>query len=442
MILREGTMIRGGIFLFAALATLTATGTLRAQLLDANGRVAMLDGTLPSGVHVTLGLDLDRDGDLNTFETVRATVGDDGSYSVRYTPDPTDVDLEFIQFVTELAADYEARGFDAVLDDGPLPVVLRFEREGYSTVVKRFTTFSDVPSLDVVMAPLAAVHCAEDGCAAPDGSVRLSGFPGGTGIARAYARAYDPSDDNGRFPGLFSDRSDNLLISSGFTEIDLRSQIGAPVTLLTSPVAVRFEASRTSWSSLRDLAEGSGRVEVPMYSFDEALAEWVPEADGELQNSDGSPVDEADFATVLDGSRSDPVFVSFETRHFSTFNCDAPVSSRTCVKGRLITVSGEAIGGIQVAVDGVSYTGTAGMVFTGADGSFASDLMRSELSGEDVDRDGHSGRTFQARVRASARVGIFLSDPFDSPTDTATIGAGCQPSSCRCFDLGDIVGEF
>ncbi len=442
--MKRNTFLFGcwGPLALGAAVLVTAEDARAQSLLDASGRVALLDGKLPSDVRVTLGLDLNHDGELNSFEVVRGTVDDDGSYSAKYTPDPTDVDLEFLQFVVSLSAAYAERGFEAVLDDGPLPVVVRFEREGYSTVVKRFTTLSDVPSLDVVLAPLDAVHCSEGTCGAADGSVSLSGFPGGTGIRRAYARAYDPSDDNGRFPGLFTDNFQNLLISSGFTEIDLRNSAGGNVTTLSSPLSVRFEASPTSWSSLRDLAEGSGRVEVPMYSFDEVLADWVPEPDGELQSEDGTPVDEADFASILDGTRTDPVFVAFETRHFSTFNCDAPVGARTCVKGRLVTVSGEAAVGVQVTVDGISYTGNAGAVFTGADGAFASDLMRSERSGEDVDGDGRSGRTFEARVRASAQLGIFFGDPFDSPNVTGTVGGGCRPAGCDCFDLGDITVDF
>jgi MYXO-CTERM domain-containing protein len=438
------------IFLYGCLGSLALLvnghRAMAQTLLDTSGHVALLDGRIPGDVQVTLWLDLDRDGEPSSFETVDATVGDDGSYSARYTPDPTDVDLEFVQFVTALAAAYADRGFEAVLDDGPLPVVLRFERQGYSTVVKRFTTLTDLPTLDVTLVPLAEVHCSEGVCGAPDGSVNLSGFPGGTGIQRAYARAYDPSDDNGLFPGLFADRSENLLISSGFTEIELRAITGLTVTTVSSPISVRFEASPTSWSSLRDQAEGSGRVEVPMYSFDETFADWVPEPDGELENADGTPVDEADFPAILDGSRSDPVFIAFETRHFSTFNCDAPVGARACVKGRLVTGSGEAIVGAQVTVDGLSYSGNAGVVFTGTDGAFASDLMRSERTGEDVDRDGRTGRTFEARVRASAGLGVFFGDPFDSPTVTGTVGAtagvSCRPASCDCLDLGDIVTDF
>ena len=91
-----------------------------APLLDMTGRVALLDGAAPDGVRVTLGLGLalDRDGTLNSFELVEGTVAADGSYALGYSPQPTKVDLEFIQFVGALAADYEARGFEAVLDDG------------------------------------------------------------------------------------------------------------------------------------------------------------------------------------------------------------------------------------------------------------------------------------------------------------------------------------
>jgi MYXO-CTERM domain-containing protein len=415
-----------------------------APFLDLTGRVALLDGVAPNGVRVTLGLDLDRDGRLNSFELANADVAADGSYAVSYSPDIGDVDLKFAQFMVELIGEYEARGFEALLDDGPLPIVVRFELEGYSTIVKRFTTLTDLPSLDIVLTPLASVHCAADTCMAPDGSVRITGFPGGTGIARAYARAYEPSADQQRFPGTFTDSTNNLLISSGFTEVDLRSSSGDAVTALSSPVSLRFRTDQAAWSSLRDLSAGSGRIEVPMYSFDEARGAWISEQRGELQDADGAAIDESDFVSIIDGTYPDPVFVAFETSHFSTFNCDAPVKERACVQGRLVTLEGEAVVGVQVSIEGVTYTGTAGAVFTGADGFFASDLMKSELSGEDVDGNGRRGETFQARVTASGGVGVFVGETFDSPTEQGSIGAGktCRAPDCPCIDLGDVEGEF
>lgn len=429
---------------WAALVLCSSSVAGAAPLFDLSGRVQLLDGLAPDDVRVVLGLDLDRDGDLNSFETITATVDTDGSYRLDYTPDPTKVDFEFVTFVAELLAEYNARGFEAALDDGPLPVIVRFELEGYSTIVKRFTTLHEAPSLDVVLAPLSPVHCVAETCMAPDGSVRISGFPGGTGIDRAYARAYDPLADGPSFPGAFTDDDDNLLISGGFTEINLHDANGKAVTRLSSPVDVRFESKRESWPALRDLEPDSGTIEVPMYSFDEGSGEWVSEAPGELQTPGGSAIDEAEFASILDGSYESPVYVAFRTDHFSTFNCDAPIDRRGCVKGRL-TIEGEAAVGVQVAVQGISYTGTAGTVVTGADGTFATDLMKSEDDDEDVDRDGRNGETFEARVVVNGRVGIFLGDPFDTPTERSSTESGsvtCRPADCECLDLGDIPVEF
>jgi hypothetical protein len=419
---------------------------LAAPFLDLSGRVALLDGVVPDGVRVRLGLDLDRDGTLNSFEVVEARVSADGSYAVTYTPetDPLKIDTKFAVFVLDLVADYEARGFEALLDDGPLPVIVRFEREGYSTIVKRFTTLTDLPSLDVVLAPLSPVACSAGDCMAPDGTVHVSGFPGGTGIARAYARRYDPLLDQAKFPGAFTDSADNLLISSGFTEVDLRDATGAHVSRLSAPVSVRFQTDATSWASLRDLTPDSSRIEVPMYSFDEARGDWVSEAAGELQAADGTAIDEADFASIQDGSYPAPVFVAFATSHFSTFNCDAPNRQRACVQGRLVTLEGEAVVGAPVSLQGVTYTGTAGTVYTGNDGYFASDLMKSEVSGEDADGNGKKGETFQARVSVNGAIGVFTGEPFDTPTTQGSIGRAksCRPPSCDCLDLGDVTGDF
>jgi MYXO-CTERM domain-containing protein len=181
-----------------------------------------------------------------------------------------------------------------------------------------------------------------------------------------------------------------------------------------------------------------------MYSFDEARGAWVSEQRGELTGADGAAIDESDFTSISDGTYPDPVFVAFETSHFSTFNCDAPVKERACVQGRLVTLAGEAVVGVQVSVEGVTYTGSAGAVFTGADGYFASDLMKSEMSTEDVDGNGRRGETFQARVTASGGVGVFVGESFDSPTVQGSIGASkaCKAPDCPCIDIGDVEGEF
>ena len=426
---------------------ITTGGAAGAQtLFDVSGQVRLADGLSPRGTRVSLQVDLDRDGEFASYETVSATADGDGAYTVSYELDPFDVDLEFIAYVSQVVADYEARGFDSLLDQGPLPGVLTFEREGYSTTVRRFSTNYASPSLDAVLAPLQEVQCTTDGCQAANGSVMISGFPGGTGIDRGYAQAYDPRLDTPRFPGSFSDSDDNLLISSGFAEIDFRDEDGNRVESFTSPLSVRFEAKPDSWPSFIDLEPGTGRIEVPMYSFDADIAQWVSEQDGELQGRDGTAIDEDELPSIVARDYTGTVFVAFETSHFSTWNCDRPVETRTCVKGRLVDESGTPLPGVQVDLQGVSYTGTNGTITTGADGWFANDVMKSEGPDEDVDSNGVVGETFTARVIAGAGAGVFVGEPFETSTlQRSASGRGvpnCQSSSCNCPTLGDVTTNF
>lgn len=411
-----------------------------------SGRVALADGVAPDGVKVKLQVDLDRNGKLQSFETVSATTASDGSYTLQYDIDPKDVDFELVKFASQLVAAYEQRGFDALLDGGPLPVVLTFEREGYGTVVRRLSTLFQNPSLDAALTPLRDVQCRGDSCLSADGGVRFGDFPGGTKIARAYADAYDPGLDTARFPGLFSDKDNALLVSSGFAEINLYREDGSAVHELSAPVKTRFEAKRESWATLPDLEPNSGRIELPMYSFDQASGEWVSEANGELTLASGKVVSEELLSALHDGSFNQSVFVSFETTHFSTFNCDAPIDERACVKGRIVAKgTGKALAGVSVAVSGVSYTGSAGALITGADGAFATDVRKSELPTEDLDRNGERGELLQAHVTATG-TGVFVGAAFETPTVQGSVGQvsrpGCKPAECDCLDLGDVEVEF
>jgi uncharacterized protein (TIGR03382 family) len=431
----------------AVAAVITIGGAAGAQaLFDVSGQIRLADGLSPRGTRISLQVDLDRDGEFASYETVSATAGGDGTYTVSYELDPLDVDLEFITYVSQVVADYDARGFDSLLDEGPLPGVLTFEREGYSTTVRRFSTNFASPSLDALLAPLQEVQCSASGCQAANGSVMISGFPGGTGIDRGYAQAYDPSLDTPRFPGNFADSDDNLLVSSGFAEIDFRDENGNRVESFSSPLSVRFEAKPDSWSTFVDLEPGTGRIEVPMYSFDDDTAQWVAEQDGELQGRDGTALDEELLPSIVEGDYAGTVFVAFDTAHFSTWNCDRPVQTRTCVKGRIVDESGTPLPGIQVDVQGVSYTGTNGTITTGADGWFATDVMKSEGPDEDVDNNGTVGETFTARVTAGGGAGVFVGAPFDTSTlQRSASGRGvpnCQPSSCDCPTLGDVTTTF
>jgi hypothetical protein len=149
---------------------------------------------------------------------------------------------------------------------------------------------------------------------------------------------------------------------------------------------------------------------------------------------------------LRDGSFDRQVFVDFSTRHFSTFNCDAPINVRACVKGRVVAkASGKALVGVSVSVEGITYTGSAGSIVTGADGAFATDLRKSELPMEDLDNNGERGELLEAHVTATG-TGVFVGPAFETPTAQGSVGQvsrpGCKPAQCDCVDLGDIEVAF
>jgi hypothetical protein len=412
-------------------------------ILNLVGRVGLGDAQPPTGVQIKLQIDLDRNGTFDSFETVTATSDSTGNYSVSYGLDPSTVDLNFVTFVVGLLAKYRSGGFDALLGSGPLPMSVTFEREGYSPVTKRLSTMFSAPSMDALLAPLTKVGCSTTACQSADGNVRISGFPGGTGITQAFGKAYDPRNDGSKFAGAFADSNSNLLISSGFTQIDLRDSSGNKVHTLSSPVSTGYRLDPSSWSSIFDLMPGTGKVEVPMYSFDEGSAQWVSEANGELQTPDGKLIDETSLPAIRAGMYSGDVFVSFRATHFSAWNVDRPVKTHTCVKGRLVDQSANVLAGLQVYAEGVSFTGTSATLTTGADGYFVFDLMKSELPGEDVDGDGIPGQTATAQFQVSGSGGVFTSASFATPTAQMTVGSfgapACKPADCACVLLPDTV---
>ncbi len=415
-----------------------------APLLELSGKVAMADGAVPTGTKVKLGVDLNRDNEIQEFESLTGSVNADGSYQVGYDLDPSDVDLEFIAYATEVVAKYQTDGFESLIEDGPLPLVITIEREGYSTVTRTFSSLLDNPRLDALLTPLEKIGCTDGVCRTGSGGIEISGFPGGTGIDRAFAKEYDPTQDTSRFPGNFSDSKGNLLVSSGFLEVDLRDASGERVHELPETVKVRFQPNEASWKTLRDLQANSSRIEVPMYSFDEVKGQWVAEHDGWLEDESGAIIAESELAAIKSGGYTGKVFIAFWTQHFSTFNCDEPVESRACVKGRLVK-DGQPLAGVSVSANGVNYTGSAGTLTTGLDGRFAADVMKSETSNEDVDGNGKRGETFTAQVAATSELGIFLGASFDAPKVQGSIGgdiATCKPATCNCVDLGDIEVTF
>lgn len=409
-------------------------------LLEVKGRVMADHVGLPDA-EVELSLDLDRDGQFSYYEKRSATTGADGSYEIEYIPNPVGATSAFVSFAEKLVDEFQRDGFTALVRYAPLPVAVTFRKEGYGTVSRPFSVLSLEHTADATLHRLQPLACAKESCLTPDGSVELQGLP--STVNRAYARAYSPAEESDRFPGPYADAGGSLLVSAGFAEIDLRTKGGESIQALDKPVQLRFRIEPTSWGSIVDQASGTSAVELPVYSFNEESGEWTAEKQGRLIRGDGTPVPERDLGAIRDGSYVGDVYASIEAAHFSTWNIDQPVSTHTCVKGRLVNPDGTPKAGAQVTVKGVSYDGWLFEVTADSDGRFAMGAMKSEGPGEDVDGNGVTGETFRARVALVFGDQVLEGPEFDTPTLNKRIienkGLNCLPAACECPDLGDVV---
>jgi WD40 repeat protein len=63
-------------------------------------------------------------------------------------------------------------------------------------------------------------------------------------------------------------------------------------------------------------------------------------------------------------------------KHFTWWNCDAPITDRSCVNVRVVDEAGRPVPGIQVNAQGVSYTGVSRAVTTGSTGQACVEIKR------------------------------------------------------------------
>lgn len=411
-------------------------------LIKVGGGVTLSDGESPAGTKVTLKADLDRDGKYAKFERQSATVNDNGVYSVDISLSISSVSIDMVSYITQFLSDFESGGFESLIEAGPMSVILVFEKQGYSKVVKSLSTNLMEFSVSAQLTPLEKIFCEDGECGAADGSVIIEEFLGGKGIASGYTKAYDPTLDTNRFPGTFTDADDNILVSSGFVEVNLRDKSGKTISSLDEPASVRFELNPTSWHTLSDRVPDSGQIEVSMFSFDEGSGQWIPEKHGILVAEDGSTVKEDDLISIREDTYKGNLFVKFSTSHFSYFNVDEPVGSHACIKGRLVNGKGDVMASMNVKAEGDNYTGGTPGMTTASDGYFAVGVMKSELASEDIDGDSVEGETFTARLVVAGSAGISTEFTFDTPVNNQKIvskgGINCVPQDCPCEDLSDV----
>jgi hypothetical protein len=338
------------------------------------------------------------------------------------------------EFVTVQSDAQGAYTLDIPVAQGDL-VVLRFSRSGSGTVYRAVRSApggSMVTSATLKDLESLACNATTGACTTQSGLV-VNGLPAGTG---GSARVFNPVTETGAFPGDFNDSSGNLLQSGVFASFALEDGSGAPLERLSTPATIKMKMPRDTWPVVRDITPGTDRIEVPLYAFDEARGTWVREGTGHLENEAGDLVPESDAASIRAGTYTGTIFAVGEVSHFSSWNCDWPVTSHGRVGGEVGECwwNGERkpCSGATVTARGVTYTGTSTPFTVGADGRFGIDVMRSEGTGEDLDGNGVTGETSRVAVRV-----VWNGQVYD--LGSVTMPSTATSNGSATADMGRVV---
>lgn len=303
-------------------------------------------------------------------------------------------------------------------------VVVGFRADGYAPMYRSVVAEDDAELLlNATLKPVESLACNGPRCSLKGEALSIEGLPDDVSGA---ARVFNPVTETDAFPGDFSDSDGNLLVSGVFAAVELTDGEGNPVSDLTGEATLRMRLPRDTWGIVRDVEPGNGRIDVPMYAFDEVLGTWVREGQGVLEDGNGTLLGEDVLPDIRNGTRAGVVVARSQVGHFSYWNVDWPVDSHACVSGVITDAEGLAASGATVLVRGVTYTGSSEGVTVGADGRFCVPVMRSEGPGEDVDQDGVPGETQKIRIRVTHRGKLYDIGEFDVPATQGTCGgAGC-----------------
>ncbi|MBI2061723.1 MAG: carboxypeptidase regulatory-like domain-containing protein [Nitrospirae bacterium] len=282
---------------------------------------------------------------------------------------------------------------------------------------------------------------------------------GATGPIRAEITVGDPRQDRDAFPGGFMAVSAGLrgglragskravvrkagepigevveLASIMFGNITLRDSEGNIISSLKQPAKVRMKIPTGSMNPATSVPFKVGDT-VPTYYVDETLGTWVPELDDGGQQVLG---------TVVQGD--DGLYSEFMARHFSWWNLDQPISTRSCVRGRVIDPCGQPKKDIRVCGNGVTFNGatcngvlgTAALQFgggvdkkeepTGENGKFCLDALKGSTISVETGVGGQWGWFNFSFTETFTKQNVTMSN---------TVGT-CADAGAACQDLGDV----
>jgi hypothetical protein len=202
----------------------------------------------------------------------------------------------------------------------------------------------------------------------------------------------------GDFTAVDAGGDDQILESYGMLQVNLWSADGEKLELAGADSSIVMP--------LQDLGSADPPVvgtELAAWAYDIATGKWVEEAVGTVVDIDGA------------------LFWEFAAPHFSTWNCDRPISTHGCLTGIVTDVQGSPRSGATVRAVGITYISTT-TARTAQDGSFCLEVKNGETVWAEISYS-IAGQTATQRT-----------DPVTIPGGTASCGLGTQ----TCVDLGEI----
>jgi len=376
-------------------STATFSGTLS---------IASMAGTSPAeGVAVTFRSDLNNDGAISSQETASAQTDSDGKFG---------------------------QSFSVVQGN---PVIIDFRLPGYvaaTRVLSSVTPGSNV-IVNATLQQLKELKVSENKARSEDGKLIIENLPQGVGSIKG--QTFNPVTETNQFPGAFADETGALLVSSVFSVIQAEDLSGNELKALDTTSTLKMQVPEDTWTTLRDLAPGNDKIEVPLYYFDEATGQWKRDANnGWLVDANGITIPESSLNSIRAKTYTGSIYAAGEITHFSYWNIDWPVETHGCVKGKVVDSTGTPVQGATVSIKGVTYTGSASPQVTADDGVFCADVMRSESPSEDIDGNGISGEVHQVEVVVSQGGQYYKFGPYPIPQTQGSCGSG------DCLDLGNL----
>ena len=348
-----------------------------------------------AGATVTVLSDLDGDGIIAGKELGSAAVDADGRYEVK---------------------------FDVLRER---PVRVEIHQNDFADVLMGYVSVSPgaIVTRNAVAVSLDSLTVTQGTAASPDEDIRFSDLP--LSIPKLSARVFNPALEAAQFPGAFTDGQGGFLVPGAFAAIEAQDTQGGAVTNIGADVTLSILVPVNSWPGVGDETPGNGQIDVPFYFYDQELARWTRNSSvGWLENRARNRIAESELAAIRAGTYLSDVFAASAVSRFGYWSLGWPVSSNSALRGVIVDTNGFRLSGAMVEVPGATYRGVGSPMVTTEDGQFCADVLRSELPGEDHDRDGISNETHQATILVRWHTNLFEFGPVTCPAASAPCGSG------------------